>query len=37
MSNVSYNDEGQVALVIDGLQPQDSGGFWAYDGQRLPW
>jgi hypothetical protein len=23
--------------VLDGLQPEDSGGFWAYDGQRLPW
>jgi hypothetical protein len=23
--------------VLDRLQPQDSGGFWAYDGQRLPW
>ena len=26
-----------LLTVIDGLQPQDSGGFWAYDGQRLPW
>ena len=26
-----------LLAVIDGLQPQDSGGFWAYDGQRLPW
>lgn len=23
--------------VIDALQPEDSGGFRAYDGQRLPW
>jgi NAD(P)-dependent dehydrogenase (short-subunit alcohol dehydrogenase family) len=23
--------------VMDGLAPQDSGGFFAYDGQRLPW
>lgn len=23
--------------VLDGLQPQDSGGFWAYDAQHLPW
>ena len=26
-----------LLAVIDGLQPHDSGGFWAYDGQRLPW
>ncbi|MGA0584850.1 MAG: SDR family NAD(P)-dependent oxidoreductase, partial [Castellaniella sp.] len=26
-----------LLAVIDGLQPEDSGGFWAYDGQRLPW
>lgn len=26
-----------LLAVLDGLQPQDSGGFWAYDGQRLPW
>ena len=26
-----------LLTVLDGLQPQDSGGFWAYDGQRLPW
>ena len=23
--------------VMDGLAPSDSGGFFAYDGQRLPW
>lgn len=23
--------------VLDGLQPADSGGFWAYDGKQLPW
>ncbi len=23
--------------VLDDLQPADSGGFWAYDGQPLPW
>lgn len=23
--------------VLDGLIPEDSGGLWAYDGQRLPW
>ncbi|MDR3067644.1 MAG: SDR family NAD(P)-dependent oxidoreductase [Comamonas sp.] len=26
-----------LLAVLDSLQPQDSGGFWAYDGQRLPW
>ena len=26
-----------LLAVLDGLQPEDSGGFWAYDGQRLPW
>ena len=26
-----------LLAVLDGLQPQDSGGFWAYDGQHLPW
>ena len=26
-----------LLAVLDRLQPQDSGGFWAYDGQRLPW
>ena len=26
-----------LLAVIDGLQPEDSGGFWAYDGQRLRW
>ena len=26
-----------LLAVLDGLQPKDSGGFWAYDGQRLPW
>lgn len=23
--------------VMDGLQPSESGGFWAYDGKPLPW
>ncbi len=23
--------------VLDGIDAADSGGFWAYDGQRLPW
>ena len=26
-----------LLAVLDGLQPEASGGFWAYDGQRLPW
>lgn len=26
-----------LLTVIDKLRPEDSGGFWAYDGQRLPW
>lgn len=26
-----------LLAVLDGLQPPDSGGFWAYDGQHLPW
>ena len=26
-----------LLAVLDGLQPQASGGFWAYDGQLLPW
>ena len=26
-----------LLAVLDSLQPQNSGGFWAYDGQRLPW
>ena len=26
-----------LLALLDGLQPQDSGGFWAYDGQALPW
>ena len=26
-----------LLAVLDTLQPADSGGFWAYDGQRLPW
>lgn len=26
-----------LLVLLDGLQPEDSGGFWAYDGQRLPW
>jgi hypothetical protein len=23
--------------VLDGLQPADSGGFFAHDGERIPW
>ena len=26
-----------LLAVLDSLQPQNSGGFWAYDGQGLPW
>lgn len=26
-----------LLAVLDSLQPQNSAGFWAYDGQRLPW
>ena len=26
-----------LLAVLDALQPEDSGGLWAYDGQRLPW
>ena len=26
-----------LLTVLDTLQPADSGSFWAYDGQRLPW
>ena len=26
-----------LLAVLDGLHPDDSGGLWAYDGQRLPW
>lgn len=26
-----------LLAVLDSLQPQNSGGFWAYDGQSLPW
>lgn len=26
-----------LLTVLDKLQPEDSGGFWAYDGQQLPW
>ena len=28
---------GDMLHVIDGLTPQDSGRFYAYDGTRLPW
>ncbi len=27
----------QILAVLDGLRPEESGGFWAYDGERLPW
>jgi NAD(P)-dependent dehydrogenase (short-subunit alcohol dehydrogenase family) len=27
----------ELLKVMDGLAPPDSGGFFAYDGQRLPW
>jgi len=26
-----------MLMVIDGLQPSQSGGFFAYDGSELPW
>lgn len=26
-----------LLAVLDSLQPQNSGGFWAYDGRSLPW
>ena len=26
-----------MLAVLDGLQPQDSGGFFSYTGQALPW
>jgi hypothetical protein len=26
-----------MLAVLDGLQPEDSGCFVTYDGQRLPW
>ncbi|MBU1357303.1 MAG: SDR family NAD(P)-dependent oxidoreductase [Gammaproteobacteria bacterium] len=28
---------GDLLAVLDRLDPADSGGFWAYDGERLPW
>ncbi|MFM8509082.1 MAG: hypothetical protein ACKOCU_01975, partial [Betaproteobacteria bacterium] len=28
---------GRLLGVLDGLRPEDSGGFYAYDGQVLPW
>ncbi|KAI3591333.1 Oxidoreductase, short-chain dehydrogenase/reductase family [Cupriavidus sp. U2] len=28
---------GKILAVLDRLQPEDSGGLWAYNGQRLPW
>jgi len=28
---------GRLLAVLDGLRPEDSGGFYAYDGQALPW
>jgi NAD(P)-dependent dehydrogenase (short-subunit alcohol dehydrogenase family) len=32
------SDSAQELLhVLDDLTPAESGGFWAYDGQRLPW
>ena len=27
----------ELLAVLDGLQAEQSGGFWAYDGQNLPW
>lgn len=27
----------ELLSVLDGLEPEQTGGFWAYDGQRLPW
>ena len=26
-----------LLAVLDGLSPETSGGFWAYDGNALPW
>ena len=26
-----------LLTVLDHLVPENSGGFWAYDGQQLPW
>ena len=28
---------GDMLGVLDRLGQEDSGGFWAYDGERLPW
>ena len=28
---------GPLLAVLDRLRPEQSGGFWAYDGERLPW
>lgn len=27
----------ELLRVVDGLEPEHTGGFWSYDGQRLPW
>ena len=27
----------QLLRVLEGLSPEDSGGFWAWDGQAIPW
>ncbi len=28
---------GELLHVLDGLEPEQTGNFWAYDGQNLPW
>ena len=37
--NVQSPDQAtaNMLMVIDGLQPSQSGGFFAYDGNELPW
>ena len=27
----------QLVAVLEGLRPEQSGGFWAWDGQPIPW
>ena len=27
----------ELLCVLDGLNPEQTGGFWSYDGKRLPW
>ena len=37
VADMAFAAAQDLLAVLDRLQPQDSGGFWAYDGQRLPW